>query len=95
MKPMSRVPAAPNKSRFALERWYQQLHANGLLFHPDDHPEDIVSLATGARVFTPEECATLNQSLDLLFETHGDLVYDVALKYFHKAMNIRPESAAA
>ncbi|MBK6927800.1 MAG: hypothetical protein IPH15_09750 [Comamonadaceae bacterium] len=95
MNKQIRIPDVPGKSAFALERWFYKLNQVGLLFNPDDAPEEIVSISTGEPVFTAEECSVLNESLDRLFDCHGDKVYDVALKYFHRAMSIRPELASA
>ena len=85
----NRIPAIAGKSRFALERWFNTLYLERLLFHPDDRPEDIVSIATGEQVFTPFECQTLREGIQLLFECHGDLVYEVALEYFQKTMEVK------
>ncbi len=91
MNAQNRIPEVPGKSSFALERWFSRLDAAGLLFNPDDRPEDIVSIATGEPTFTPDECLVLNESLKKLFEHHGDRVREVALRHFHKAMGIQPD----
>lgn len=91
----NRIPAVPGKSSFALEHWFSRLSATGLLFNPDDRPEDIVSIATGEPTFTAAECLVLNESLQILFENHGERVYEVALRYFHKAMGIQPDYSYA
>lgn len=91
MNTQNRIPAVPGKSSFALELWFSRLNAKGLLFNPDDRPEDIVSIATGEPAFTTAECALLNESLQILFEHHGDKVREVALRHFHKAMDIQPD----
>ena len=91
MKAENRIPAVPGKSSFALKRWFSRLNAAGLLFNPDDRPEEIVSIETGKPTFTPEECVVLNESLEILFKHHGDKVREVALGHFHKAMGIQPE----
>jgi len=95
MSKQIRIPDAPGKSALALERWFYKLHQAGLLFNPDDAPEEIVSISTGEPVFTADECHVLSESLNRLFAYHGDKVYDVALKYFHRAMGITPELAPA
>lgn len=88
MNTRARIPAVPGKSYFALLRWFGTLYASDLLFHPDDRAEEIVSIKTGEPTFTPEECGVLNASLEILFEHHGDKVYDVALCYAQRAMGI-------
>lgn len=95
MKSQNRIPSVPGKSSFALEHWFKKLYAAGLLFNPDDRPEEIVSIETDERVFTPEECVILSASVEKLFEYHGDRVYDVAIKYFHMAMGIQPKNLQA
>lgn len=92
MKNQSRIPQISGKSSFSLDRWFKQLYDAGLLFNPDDQPEDIVVFGTGESVFTERECLILTESLDRLFQCHGDKVYDVALKYFYKAVGITPDS---
>ena len=89
MNKPNRIPAIPGKSRFALERWFNKLHLEGLLFHPDDQPENIVSIATNEQVFAPLECQKLREGIQILFESHGDLVYEVALNYFQKSIEVK------
>jgi hypothetical protein len=91
MQNQVRVPELPGKSRFALERWFYKLNASGLLFNPDDRPESIIYNDTGEQLFSAAECRILNESLDRLFEHHGDTVREVALKYFYKATGIKPD----
>jgi hypothetical protein len=91
MQNQVRIPELPGKSHFALEQWFYKLNASGLLFNPDDRPESIIANDTGEQLFSADECRILNESLDRLFEHHGDTVRKVALKYFHKAMGIHPD----
>lgn len=93
MKTKLRIPAVTGNSRFAMERWFHKLYVNNVLFHPDDSPENIVDIVTGAPTFTAEECVVLNKGKDLLFGQHGDEVYEVGMKYFRKAMGFKPEHA--
>lgn len=93
MNTTSRIPSVTGKSYFALNRWFYKMYLAGLLFHPDDAPETIESVATGERTFTDAECVELNQAVTSLFEFHGDAVYECGLKYFHKAMGITPNYA--
>jgi hypothetical protein len=90
-----RVPKIPGNSRFALERWFYKLYTDDLLFNPDDRPENIVHTGKDEPFFSAEECVILNQSLDHLFERHGDTVYEVALKYFSKRMGVQPDYSYA
>lgn len=86
-----RVPSLKGKSINEMHRWFQTLYVDGLLFNPDDRPEDIVVVGTFEPTFTEIECQVLNESLDRLFAYHGDKVYDVARKYFYKAAGIAPD----
>lgn len=91
MQTTSRIPSLPNKSYFAMNRWFQKMQQAGLLYHPDERAEDIVDIETDAPMFDPVECETLDALMDQMFEVHGDAVYEVCLKHVHKAMGIKPE----
>lgn len=95
MQIQMRIPAVPNKSFFAMNRWFYKMYLAGLLYNPDDPAETIINLADGQPMFTPEECLELNRAVGSMFEHHGDKVYEVGLHYFHKAMGIQPEYSAA
>ena len=66
------------------------MYLSGLLYHPDDPAEVIINIATAESAFTPEACVKLNKSVDLIFEYHGDKVYEIGLRYMQKAMGITP-----
>ena len=91
----TRIPTRPNKSFFAMNRWFYKMYFAGLLYHPDDQAETIISLSSGQPTFSPDECLELNRSVDLMIDHHGDNVYGVALHYFHKAMDIHPQFSKA
>lgn len=95
MQIKSRIPALPNKSFFAMNRWFNKMYHAGLLYHPDEPAEAIISTASGQPTFTSEECVELNKAVGLMFANHGDKVYQVGLQYFHKAMGIKPEHSEA
>lgn len=94
MNKINRIPVITGKSTFALARWFGRLTSSGLLFHPDDLPENIISVETKEPTFTKEECDALNESLEILFDLHGDLVYDVALSYLQRVMGIKEPAFA-
>jgi hypothetical protein len=91
MQTKTRIPALPNKSYFAMNRWFYKMHQSGLLYHPDEQAENIVNIQTGEPSFTPQECEVLNTLMNQMFETHGDKVYEVCLNHVHKSMGIQPE----
>jgi hypothetical protein len=83
----SRIPDLLNDSFFAMNRWFYKLYRANLLFNLDDAANLIVDDA-GNAIFTDEECNRLNTAVERMFAAHGELVYDVGLKYFHKALLI-------
>jgi hypothetical protein len=69
-------------------RWFAELYVAGLLYHPDDPAETIMDGSTpGERLFSDEEAAFLNRTMDRMFERFGDRVHDVAYEYFMHAMH--------
>ncbi|MEI7516376.1 MAG: hypothetical protein WCK81_13400 [Betaproteobacteria bacterium] len=90
MPAQPRIPAPPNKSLFAMNRWFNKMYLAGLLYHPDEPAELVIDIASGKPTFTPEECVELNKAIESMFNQHGDKVYQVGLRYFHKAMGIKP-----
>ena len=95
MQATERISDLPNKSFFAMNRWFHKLYLVGLLYNVDDPAETIVKISTGKPVFTPEECIKPDKAVDLMFEYHGDKVYDVCLEYFYKAIGITPDYSEA
>lgn len=91
MQTTTRIPSLPNKSYFAMNRWFSAMYQAGLLYHPDEQAENIVNIQTGDPTFSPEECEVLNSMMDQMVEIHGDKVYEVCLRYVHRAMNITAE----
>ena len=86
----TRIPALPNKSLFAMNRWFKKMYLARLLYHPDDAAETIFDIKTGLPTFTQDECLSLNQAVALMFQINGDKVYAVCLKYFYMAMKVKP-----
>lgn len=95
MQTTARIPEVPNSSYFAMNRWFYKMYRAGLLYNVDDPAETIVEIVSGKPVFTAEECEKLNQAVDVMLEKHGDKVYEVGLRYFHKALGITPNYASA
>jgi hypothetical protein len=90
MQTTTRIPALPSNSYYAMNRWFQQMQEAGLLYHPDEHAENIVHTQSGAQMFDTVECETLDALMDQMFEVHGDAVYKVCLKHVLKATKIQP-----
>lgn len=87
MQAQSRIPDLLNDSFFAMNRWFYELYRANLLFNPDDAANLIVD-DIGKAIFTDEECNRLNSAVDRMFAVHGELVYDIGLKYFHNTLLI-------
>ena len=94
MNAVSRIPELPTSSYYSMNRWFYKMYLEGLLFHVDDRAETIVKNDSGEPTFTPAECMKLNAAIDIMFEHHGDEVYECGIKYFYTAMGIRPEYTA-
>lgn len=90
MKVLSRIPELPTNSYYSMNRWFYKMYLEGLLFHVDDPAETIVNNETGKPSFTAEECIKLNAAIGIMFEHHGDDVYECGIKYFYTAMGIKP-----
>lgn len=87
----TRIPTLPNNSFFAMNRWFYKMYQADLLYHPDERAENIVNIESGQPTFTTEECSSLNAAIDLMFEKHGDRVYEIGLRYAYKSMGIKPQ----
>jgi hypothetical protein len=56
------------------KQFYRKLNSDGLLFHPEDNPNQIINIRKEGlvRLFTDEECKYLNERLDETFEYMTD-----------------------
>lgn len=88
----SRIPDFANKSREGMTRWFSEMALRGLLFHPEDRPRDIITVATGQRTFTHSECAKLGHIVSEMFEKFGAGVCEAAYPVFMKQMGLRAEA---
>jgi hypothetical protein len=86
---ISRIPDFANKSREGMSMWFAEMSLRGLLFHPEDAPRDIITIATGEPSFTADECIKLERILDEMFALYGDGVCEAAYPIFMKCMGIR------
>lgn len=85
----SRIPDFANKSREGMSIWFAEMSLRGLLFHPEDAPSDIFTIATNERAFTPDECIELDGIMAEMFELFGDGVCETAYPIFMKDAGIR------
>lgn len=84
----SRIPDFANKSREGMSRWFSEMSLRGLLFHPEDRPCDIISNASGERLFQSNECVKLDAIMAEMFGRFGDEVCETAYPIFMKAADL-------
>ncbi len=68
MKPYFKTPIT---SKAGAHAFFDQLNADGLLFHPEDSPESIVG-ADGGPLFTPAECVEMRRRIQEVYEFDDD-----------------------
>jgi hypothetical protein len=88
----SRIPEYTNNSFDGMLTWFAEMSVRELLFHPDDRPEDIITIATNEPAFTDIECQKLNTILGSMFEQFEDMVYEAAYPIFMKTMGLRMDA---
>ena len=72
---MNRIPAYTTASAFA-----HALYAADLLFNIDDEPQTIIALADpSVPLFTPEECATLDEIISRMSDAEVEEYTSTAL----------------
>lgn len=76
MQAISRIPVLQGQTFAAAQQWFAAMQKAELLFHPDDDPQDIITIATNKRVFTAVEVTAVRTVMEQLFEVLGDDVYD-------------------
>lgn len=82
MKQISRIPKWTNHNFDGMLMWFSEMSVRGLLFHPDDDPSEIVSIANGSRLFSEAEAAELRSTVAEMFEINGNDVYEAGLPIF-------------
>lgn len=85
----SRIPEYSNSSFDGMLVWFAEMSVRGLLFHPEDKPEDIVAIDNNQPFFNDAECQQLNLILESMFERFGDMVCEAAYPIFMKTMGLR------
>lgn len=86
---MSRIPDYINHSPVGMNIWFSEMHSKGLLFHPDDSPEDIISIKTGKEIFSYDEVIKIKEILNIMFSIFKDDVYEAAYPYFMESLGIQ------
>lgn len=85
MNQLSRIPQWTDRSFDGMLVWFSEMSVRGLLFHPDDDPSEILSIANGTRIFSDSEVTELRSTVAKMFELNGDEVYEAGLPVFRAA----------
>lgn len=86
---ISRIPKYTNQTLDDMSYWFSVMYEKGLLFHPDDSPENLISIKTGELIFTSNEITEINLIMSAMFKSFGDHVYEAAYPYFMKNFQIQ------
>ena len=81
----TRVPDFTNNTFDGMLNWFAEMSVRELLFHPDDSPAQIITIADGSAAFTTGECRKLEGILADMFRKHGDGVHEACYPIFMKA----------
>ena len=77
---MSRIPQYQGPRD--LLKWLSKMAEQGLLFHPDDPPETIVSMDNPTvPLFTPTEAGQLAAIIPVIHHHWGDEMYEAFMAY--------------
>lgn len=92
----NRIPDLADVSDEGMVGWFRAMHEQGLSFHPDDPPREVIHGLNNERTFTDEECDKLDGIMPVLFKHFGDRVYEVAVSaadgddHDHEQEGMRP-----
>jgi len=90
MYTQSRVPKLHDTTFDSALLWFSELHCNGLLFHPEDDPAEIIRFADDKRMLSDAEVQELRFLLDELDENLGhDRMIEAAYPIFMNAVGIQ------
>jgi hypothetical protein len=87
MQTQSRIPKLNEISFDGALMWFAELQVQGLLFHPEDDPADIIKIADGSATFSSQEVTELRFLMDELENGIGhkqviDAAYPIAMNAF-------------
>jgi len=85
----SRIPTLHANTFDGMLEWFSEMSVHDLLFHPDDAPSEIITIATGKKMFSDAECNELDGIISTMFEEFGDTVYEAAYPIFMKRMSLQ------
>lgn len=90
MQTQSRIPKLTEITPSGALMWFSELQCQGLLFHPEDDPADIVRVSDGTKIFSDREVAELRFLLDELETNIGhEQMVEAAYPVFMKACGIQ------
>ena len=84
----NRIPECNSTDFSAMSCWFEALASKGLLFHPEDDPEDIIELDSGLPTFTPDEVLKVRNILSEFFEANGNQVVAACYPIFMTACGL-------
>lgn len=87
----SRIPAFDATTSTGMRAWFKAMARRGLLFHPDDSPDQIVEIQTGRPVFSRDECLKLEGIMGTMFQRFGDQVHEAAYPVFMAELKLMTE----
>ncbi len=86
MHTQSRIPKLHDTTFDSALLWFSEMQCDGLLFHPEDDPADIIRITDNQRMFSDTEVQELRFLLDELDEFLGhDQVIEAAYPIFMNA----------
>ena len=90
MQIQSRIPKLHDITFDSALLWFSELQCNGLLFHPEDDPAEIVYISNGEKFFLDKEVTELRFLLNELEEGIGhEKVIGAAYPIFMNAFGIQ------
>ncbi|MFZ4535009.1 hypothetical protein [Propionivibrio sp.] len=89
MQTISRIPKLQEVSFDGALLWFSELQTKGLLFHPEDDPGEIISIADGNVVFSSSEAVELRFLLEELDSGLGHEIFvEAAYPFFMRAVGM-------
>ncbi len=90
MEMRSRIPALREVSFDGALMWFSEMQCEGLLFHPEDDPADIIQIADGVPSFSKKEVEELRFLIEELDKELGhEKMISAAYPIFMNACGIQ------
>jgi hypothetical protein len=80
-----RIPDLSSNTFDGMLLWFGEMSVRGLIFHPENLPEQQIHISDGSPFFTPQECRKLDGIISEMNALHGDRVIDACYPIFMKA----------